>query len=259
MNDRQKVLLIVAGTLVFIARAFPPFVVHHPNGAAINKGYGFLFDPHQHCYRSATVNVATLFAEWIGIAIVGGAGLVLLKGGASVTSQSFAGNHSLRGVATEKPRTDYPQVLRAGFGACAGAYFLDYIILCVGIFILFFVFRLIGVMTSANAESAGTGVGLLLFWLYCAFLESGPTQATIGERALSIKVVTLRGKAPSFWRETGRHFAKILSELFSCIGFLMRPLTAKKQCLHEIMACCLVVRDDAIDQDILTALGRVTP
>lgn len=259
MNDRQRILLIVAGALVLIALTFPPFVVHLPNGAAINKGYGFLFDPPQHGYLSATVNVATLMAEWIGIAILGGVGWVLLKGGATVTSQSPAGNNSFGGAATQKRGSGSPKVLRAGFWARAGAYILDYILLCVGMFILFFFLALIGAMTPESGERSGTAWGILLFWLYFAFLESGPRQATIGKRALSIKVVTLEGRAPSFWRATGRHFAKILSGLFFCIGFLMCLFTAKKQCLHDIMASCLVVRDDATEQDILTALGQVTP
>ena len=244
---------------MLIALAFPPFVVHLPNGAAINKGYGFLFDPPQHGFLSATVNVATLFAEWIGIAILAGVGWVLLKGSGVVTSQAPAGNNSFGSAATQKPGAGAPKVLRAGFWARAGAYILDYILLCVGMFVLFFFLALIGAMSPETGERSGTAWGILLFWLYFAFLESGPRQATIGKRALSIKVVTLDGKAPSFWRATGRHFAKILSGLFFCIGFLMCLFTAKKQCLHDIMASCLVVREEATEQEILTALGRVTP
>lgn len=244
---------------MLIALVFPPFVVHLSNGAAINKGYGFLFDPPQHGFLSATVNVATLFAEWVGIAILGGVGWVLLKGVSPMSSQAPAPNSSFGSAATQKGGSGAPKVLRAGFWARAGAYILDYVILCVGIFVLFFIFGIIGVMNGENAERSGTGWGILIFWLYFAFLESGPRQATIGKRLLSIKVVTLDGDAPSFWRATGRHFAKILSGLFFCIGFLMCLFTAKKQCLHDIMAGCLVVREDATEHEILTALGRVNP
>lgn len=176
-----------------------------------------------------------------------------------MTSQSPAGNNSFGGASTQKPGSGAPKVLRAGFWARAGAYILDYILLCVGIFIFFFFLALIGAMSLKSGERSGTAWGILLFWLYFAFLESGPRQATIGKRALSIKVVTLEGKAPSFWCATGRHFAKILSGLFFCIDFLMCLFTAKKQCLHDIMASCLVVRDDATEQEILIALGQVTP
>lgn len=135
----------------------------------------------------------------------------------------------------------------------------DYVILCVGIFVLFFILGLIEVLNVDNGERSGTGWGMLTSWLYFAFQESGPRQATIGKRVLAIKVVTLDGKAPSFWRATGRHFAKILSGLLICIGFLMCLFTAKKQCLHDIMANCLVVHDDATEHEILAALGRITP
>lgn len=259
MNDRQRLLLIVAGALVLIALMFPPFVVHLPNGAAINKGYSFLFDPPEHGYLSATVNVATLMAEWLGIAILGGVGWVLLKGSGAFTSQTALGNNSFGSAATQKSGAKAPKVLRAGFWARAGAYPLDSILLCVGMFVLFFFFALIGVTSPESGERSGTAWGILLFWLYFAFLESGPRQATIGKQALSIKVVTLEGKAPSFWRATIRHFAKILSGLFFCIGFLMCLFTAKKQCLHDVIASCLVVRDDATEQEILTALGRINP
>ena len=88
MNDRQRLLLIVAGALVLIALMFPPFVVHLPNGAAINKGYSFLFDPPEHGYLSATVNVATLMAEWLGIAILGWCRMGIAKGSGAFTSQT---------------------------------------------------------------------------------------------------------------------------------------------------------------------------
>lgn len=122
MNDRQRILLIVAGTLVLIALAFPPFVVHFSNGAAIDKGYGFLFGPPQHGFLSATVSVATLFAEWVGIAILNGVGWVLLKGGSPVTSPASSSNNSFGSAATQKGASGAPKVLRAGFWARAGAY-----------------------------------------------------------------------------------------------------------------------------------------
>ncbi len=176
-----------------------------------------------------------------------------------MTSQTQVGSNSFGSAATQKGGSGTPKVLRAGFWARAGAYILDYIVLCAGMFVLFVFLGLIGAVSSDNGERSGTLWGILIFWLYFAFLESGPRQATFGKRALSIKVVTLEGKAPSFLRATGRHFAKILSGLFLCIGFLMCLFTAKKQCLHDMMAGCLVVRDDATEKEILTAFGQVTP
>ncbi len=65
---------------MLIALAFPPFVVLLPNGAAIKKSYGFLIDPTRQGHLSATVGMATVFAAWIGIAVLGGFEWALLKG-----------------------------------------------------------------------------------------------------------------------------------------------------------------------------------
>lgn len=257
MNDRQRILLIVAGALVLIALVFPPFVVHLPNGAAINKGYGFLFSPPQHGHFSATVNVATLAAEWIGIAVLGAMGWVLLNQSNPMTSHPSASNNPFGNTASQKGASGAPRMLRAGFWARVAAYLLDYVLVTVAIFVFFVVILVIGIVSPDSAESNGVAWGVLIFWLYFALSESGSRQATIGKRLLSIKVVTLDGKAPSFWRATGRHFAKILSGLILCIGFLMCLFTAKKQCLHDMMAGCLVVRDDATENEIVTALGRI--
>jgi uncharacterized RDD family membrane protein YckC len=83
----------------------------------------------------------------------------------------------------------------------------------------------------------------ILTWLYFALMESSKKQATLGKRALGIKVITMDGNRISFGKATGRHFGKILSSIFF-IGYIMAGLTSKKQGLHDIMAGCLVVNDD---------------
>ncbi len=242
--------------------AFPPFVVSLPNGASINKGYDFILSPPKHVVYTASVNVGTLFAQWAAIAILAVVGWVLLKGSALMPgSSNTSPNSSPFGWAsTQKPSGGgQTRVLRAGFWKRVAAYLLDYVILFVAIFLFFVIAGLIGFISPDTAESAGTGIGMLAFWLYFSLQESGHHQATIGKRALAIKVVTLAGKAPSFWRATGRHFAKILSGLLLGIGYLMCIFTAKKQCLHDIMADCLVVRDDATEHEIATAIGHLPP
>lgn len=176
------------------------------------------------------------------------------------SSNTSANNSPFGGASTQKPGSGgQTKVLRAGFWKRVAAYLLDYVILFVAIFLFFVIAGMMGIISPDAAESSGTGIGILAFWLYFALQESGQHQATIGKRALAIKVVTLAGKAPSFWRGTGRHFAKILSGLLLCIGYLMCIFTAKKQCLHDIMADCLVVRDDATEQEIATAIGQLAP
>ncbi len=73
-------------------------------------------------------------------------------------------------------------------------------------------------------------------WLYEALLTSSSWQATIGKRVLHLKVIDEAGNRISFGRATGRFFAKILSSMFMCIGFIMIAFTERKTGLHDMLA-----------------------
>ena len=92
----------------------------------------------------------------------------------------------------------------------------------------------------------GGGLMLLLTiptsWLYEALMESSSYQATLGKMIFGMKVTDLYGNRISFARATGRHFAKILSAMILCIGFIMVGLTERKQGLHDLLAGTLVRR-----------------
>jgi uncharacterized RDD family membrane protein YckC len=92
----------------------------------------------------------------------------------------------------------------------------------------------------------GSGVFVMLSlgasWLYEAFMESSSYQATLGKMIFGMKVTDLYGNRISFARATGRHFAKILSGMILCIGFIMVGFTERKQGLHDILAGTLVRR-----------------
>ena len=80
-------------------------------------------------------------------------------------------------------------------------------------------------------------------WLYFAGMESSAKQATIGKMAIGAKVTDLNGNRIGFGKATGRFFAKIISSLILCIGFMMVGFTEKKQGLHDQMAGTLVVKN----------------
>ncbi|MBR4355694.1 MAG: RDD family protein [Elusimicrobiaceae bacterium] len=82
---------------------------------------------------------------------------------------------------------------------------------------------------------------LLTYWLYFAFCESSPWQATLGKKLLRIKVVDQQGKRLHFWHATGRTFARLLSQLTFYIGFVMAGCTRRKQALHDKIAQTYVV------------------
>jgi len=88
----------------------------------------------------------------------------------------------------------------------------------------------------------GIMVVVVLFgsWLYEAFMLSSSYQATLGKMIFGMKVTDLRGNRLSFAHATGRHFAKLLSLLTLCIGYLMVGFTERKQGLHDMVAGTLV-------------------
>ena len=84
---------------------------------------------------------------------------------------------------------------------------------------------------------------LIIGWLYFALQESGPNMATIGKRAMRIKVTDLSGNRITFGQATGRHFGKIISTLILLIGYLMMLWDEKRQTLHDKIAGTLVIQE----------------
>lgn len=148
----------------------------------------------------------------------------------------------------------------AGFWKRFAAAIIDYVILValsalVGWVAGNFYGATAGAPDEKTAEAIGSVVGVIVWWIYYASLESSARQATPGKRALGIKVVDQQGGRISFGRATGRHFAKFVSGLILMIGYLMAGFTAKKQALHDMMAGCLVVNRDASTEQV----GQAAP
>ena len=83
--------------------------------------------------------------------------------------------------------------------------------------------------------------GIVVSWLYRALQESGHDMATIGQRALQIKVTDLHCKQITFARATGRHFGKWISSIILFIGYFEMLWDDKSQTLHDKMAGTLVI------------------
>lgn len=148
-------------------------------------------------------------------------------------------------MSAEAAATEY-----AGFWRRVLATLIDGLILgAIGIGLTIFgVFSLIpapllgGATTFMSGIAGANTLSTLLSWLYYSLQECSPHQATLGKRAVGIRVVDLEGQRISFARATGRYFGKILSALFFGIGFLMVAFTGKKQGLHDMLAGTLVVK-----------------
>jgi uncharacterized RDD family membrane protein YckC len=141
-----------------------------------------------------------------------------------------------------------------GFWIRVLAAIIDAIILRVVVAPIHLIFGGLGLAgMMGGVPHAGIGLGLLgggitivllIFgsWLYEAFMESSSYQATLGKMIFGMKVTDLSGNRISFGRATGRHFAKWLSGMILCIGYMMVGFTERKQGLHDMLAGTLVRR-----------------
>jgi len=82
----------------------------------------------------------------------------------------------------------------------------------------------------------------LLVWLYNAFMESSPCQASLGKLALGLKVIDKDGKRIGFGRATCRCLGRILSGNFTVnFGYYMAGFTRHRQTLHDYITDTFVV------------------
>ena len=69
--------------------------------------------------------------------------------------------------------------------------------------------------------------------------------ATPGKMVLGLKVVRPNGGPVSLGRAIGRYFAKTLSYLALCIGFIIAGFDAEKRALHDMIVDTRVVKADS--------------
>jgi uncharacterized RDD family membrane protein YckC len=101
----------------------------------------------------------------------------------------------------------------------------------------------VGIFMLTGLLFLAATVSLLLTWLYHALMESSEWQATLGKRVLGLVVTDMAGRRVSFGRATGRHFAKIITNMVpALIAYIMAGFTERKQALHDMIAGCLVLR-----------------
>jgi uncharacterized RDD family membrane protein YckC len=135
------------------------------------------------------------------------------------------GNNAAGGVAAAANSNAY-----AGFGVRLVADLLDSIIGAV-IFLLFVWLPIANIVIS-----------FAVMCLYGALTESSEHQASLGKRAMGLKVTDLEGKRISFGQGLGRWFLKSLFgvSLVGWLTFLAILFTNKKQGVHDLMAGTLV-------------------
>jgi uncharacterized RDD family membrane protein YckC len=159
-----------------------------------------------------------------------------------------------------------PSVQFAGFWLRVVAYLIDGVVVGLAFMALFIPFAVMTGLTAAigsmhpgedprdvGALLGGTfflglitviGLAIVGGWLYHAKMESSSWQATLGKKALNLRVTDMAGARVTFGRATARHFAKLITGLIPLgVGFALAGLTERRQALHDMLAGCLVLRD----------------
>lgn len=90
--------------------------------------------------------------------------------------------------------------------------------------------------------------GQLLFipvikFIYQVVTESSVKQGTYGKQILNIKVCNINGERITAARAIGRNLAKIFSVLPLFTGYLFCFFNKQQQCLHDMIADTLVIKD----------------
>lgn len=74
VKETQKKVLIGVGVLVLAMLVYPPYHIS-TSFRTLESGYDFIFAlPHR-----ATIDVATLLAQWVGVLVVGAIAFLLAK------------------------------------------------------------------------------------------------------------------------------------------------------------------------------------
>jgi uncharacterized RDD family membrane protein YckC len=79
--------------------------------------------------------------------------------------------------------------------------------------------------------------------IYHILMEASPKQATYGKQMLKIRVCDMEGQRITLTHSAGRNVAKIASVLTLFIGYLFSFFNKKQQCLHDMIANTLMVKD----------------
>jgi uncharacterized RDD family membrane protein YckC len=83
-------------------------------------------------------------------------------------------------------------------------------------------------------------------FVYHVIMESSAKQGTYGKQILRIKVCDMQGERISAEHAIGRNIAKLFSVMTFFVGYLFAFFTKQQQCLHDMIANTLVMKDRLI-------------
>jgi len=123
----------------------------------------------------------------------------------------------------------------AGFWTRCGAYLVD--ILIVWIIAIIFSLPIYG---DRDYVTFFILLFCIILWIYFAYQESSPAQATLGKRAMKIKVISVDGNRISFMTATVRTIIKFFP-VIGPLGWLLIAFSDNKQALHDRAAGTFVI------------------
>ena len=153
----------------------------------------------------------------------------------------------LRQIFRFRERTVVPQYF-AGLDQRLLASALDLFIIS-GVFIIPAFVAVLFIADSATRIMIAVSLFLIIptaNFIYHIIMESSDKRATYGKQILKIKVCDMEGRQISTGTAIARNLCKLFSWMLLLVGFLISFFNRKQQCLHDMMAGTLVMKDRLI-------------
>lgn len=94
-----------------------------------------------------------------------------------------------------------------------------------------------------NLVIVGFALIPLTKFIYSVFADSSKIQGTIGKKLMDIKVTDDNGTKVNLGKSFIRNTSKLISNMAFGFGYIYLFLNKKQQCLHDVIAGTLVVKD----------------
>lgn len=89
-------------------------------------------------------------------------------------------------------------------------------------------------------------IPFILPWLYFAIQEGSASGATVGKRAMGIRVMSEDAQPIGFGTATGRFFGQLLNLFTFFFGYFFMFFNARSQCLHDLITRTIVVKNNPV-------------
>lgn len=100
-------------------------------------------------------------------------------------------------------------------------------------------------LAAGKVAMISLAIGVAIAFAYHVLFEGSKFQATPGKLLLGLTVTDLQGGQISKSRALARHMSKYASVFSFGIGYLLFFVSKKEQCLHDMIAKCIVVQTQA--------------